>query len=114
MRILTRNFKLFLARYFLYFIPKSSGLIVLTFHNISNNQTLWFESVIKFISEKYGFELVDSGDFYYLFMYLVFLGFSLRPLLTSIDYNDSFRNIFSLKLFLDFYLTLIYYFFKKR
>ena len=66
------------------------------------------------VSEKYGFELVDSGDFYYLFMYLVFLGFSLRPLLTSIDYNDSFRNIFSLKLFLDFYLTLIYYFFKKR
>ena len=66
------------------------------------------------VSEKYGFELVDSGDFYYLFMYLVFLGFSLRPLLTSIDYNDSFRNIFSLKLFLDFYLTLVYYFFKKR
>ena len=66
------------------------------------------------VSEKYGFELVDSGDFYYLFMYLVFLGFSLRPLLTSIDYNDSFRNIFSLKLFLDFYLTLLYYFFKKR
>jgi hypothetical protein len=66
------------------------------------------------VSEKYGFELVDSGDFYYLFMYLVFLGFSLRPLLTSIDYNDSFRNIFSFKLFLNFYLTLVYYFFKKR
>lgn len=33
------------------------------------------------ISEKAGFELVDSGDFYYLFMYLVFLGFSIKPLL---------------------------------
>lgn len=66
------------------------------------------------ISEKYGFELVDSGDFYYLFMYLVFLGFSLRPLLTSIDYNDSFRNIFSPKLFLNFYLNLIYYIFRKK
>lgn len=66
------------------------------------------------VSEKYGFELVDSGDFYYLFMYLVFLGFSLRPLLTSIDYNDSFRNIFSPKLFLSFYLNLIYYIFRKK
>lgn len=66
------------------------------------------------VSEKYGFELVDSGDFYYAFMYFVFLGFSLRPLLTSIDYNDSLRSIFSLKLFLNFYLNLIYYFFKKR
>ena len=66
------------------------------------------------ISEKYGFELVDSGDFYYLFMYLVFLGFSLKPLLTSIDYNDSFRNIFSIKLFINFYLNLCYYLFKKK
>merc|ERR1711976_213948 len=66
------------------------------------------------ISEKYGFELVDSGDFYYLFMYIVFLCFSLRPLLTSIDYNDSFRNIFSPKLFLNFYLNLIYYIFRKK
>merc|ERR1711988_780376 len=55
------------------------------------------------VSEKYGFELVDSGDFYYLFMYLVFIGFSIRPLLTTIDYNDSLKSIFSLKLFLTFY-----------
>jgi hypothetical protein len=61
------------------------------------------------ISEKYGFELVDSGDFYYLFMYLVFLGFSLRPLLTSIDHNESITSVFSLKKFTTFYLNLIYY-----
>jgi hypothetical protein len=66
------------------------------------------------VSEKYGFELVDSGDFYYLFMYAVFLGFSIRPLLVSIDYNDSLRNIFSLKLFLNFYLNIFYYFFRKK
>lgn len=30
------------------------------------------------ICEKFGFELLDSGDFYFLFMYLVFLSFSLR------------------------------------
>ncbi len=65
------------------------------------------------VSEKYGFELVDSGDFYYLFMYLVFLGFSIRPLLTSIDYNDSLKTIFSLKLFINFYINLLYYFLRK-
>ena len=70
---------------------------------------------IEFVGLEFvGIELVDSGDFYYAFMYLVFLGFSLRPLLTSIDYNDSFRNIFSIKLFINFYLNLIYYFFKRR
>ena len=41
------------------------------------------------ISEKYGFELVDSGDFYYLFMYCVFISFSLRPLLTSLSFEKS-------------------------
>jgi len=33
------------------------------------------------ISEKFGIELVDSGDFYVAFMYGVFLTFSTRPLL---------------------------------
>ena len=41
------------------------------------------------VSEKYGFELVDSGDFYYLFMYIVFMAFSLKPLLTSINFEKS-------------------------
>lgn len=67
------------------------------------------------ISEKYGFEMVDSGDFYYLFMYLVFLSFSLRPLLTAFDLRYNFLQLFSLKIFTDFYLSLFYlllYFFK--
>lgn len=63
------------------------------------------------ISEKYGFELVDSGDFYYLFMYVVFLAFSIRPLLISFDVRYNFYQIFSLRLFRDFYLTLLYLFF---
>ena len=41
------------------------------------------------ISEKYGFELVDSGDFYYLFMYFVFMSFSLKPLAHSLSHNES-------------------------
>jgi hypothetical protein len=67
------------------------------------------------ISEKYGFEMVDSGDFYYLFMYIVFLSFSLRPLLTAFDLRYNFLQLFSLKIFTDFYLSLFYlllYFFK--
>jgi len=41
------------------------------------------------ISEKYGFELVDSGDFYYLFMYIVFLSFSIRPIVYTINASES-------------------------
>lgn len=62
------------------------------------------------ISEKYGFELVDSGDFYYLFMYLVFLTFSIRPLLTSISTKDKITTLFSLNFLLKFYQSLFYIF----
>jgi len=60
------------------------------------------------ISEKYGFELVDSGDFYFLFMYLVFLSFSVRPLLITISSNDGIRSIFSLRPVLLFFLNIFY------
>jgi hypothetical protein len=40
------------------------------------------------ICEKFGFELIDSGDFYILFMYLVFLSFSLRPFLRITTHNQ--------------------------
>jgi hypothetical protein len=33
------------------------------------------------ICEKFGFELLDGGDFYICFMYFVFLGFFLRLIL---------------------------------
>lgn len=65
------------------------------------------------VSEKYGFELVDSGDFYYLFMYIVFLAFSIKPLLTVISYQDSFSKIISLKPLFTFYTTLFYFLIKK-
>lgn len=60
------------------------------------------------IQEKYGFEMVDSGDFYYLFMYFVFFAFAFRPLLTSTDVSYSLTQFISLKLFRDFYLVLFY------
>ena len=61
------------------------------------------------ISEKYGFELVDSGDFYYLFMYLVFLSFSLRPLLTSIHYSEGLLTTLSIKFVIEYYALILYF-----
>jgi hypothetical protein len=65
------------------------------------------------ISEKFGMELVDSGDFYYLFMYLVFLAFSVRPLLIVSSSGRSFLGLVSLKRMLEFYITIIVIFFKR-
>ena len=59
------------------------------------------------ISEKFGYELVDSGDFYFLFMYLVFISFSLRPLITVSDASKGFWDSLSLKRVLNFYANLL-------
>jgi len=59
------------------------------------------------VSEKFGMELVDSGDFYYLFMYGVFLTFSIRPLLVVTSGDRSLASVFSLRRVLNFYVTLI-------
>jgi hypothetical protein len=65
------------------------------------------------ISEKFGYELVDSGDFYYLFMYIVFLVFSIRPLLTISDANKGFWDAFSMRRVLTFYISLLQVLLKK-
>lgn len=65
------------------------------------------------ISEKFGYELVDSGDFYYLFMYLVFASFALRPLVTVSDASKGFWNTFSLKRVLGFYINVLQLILKK-
>ena len=65
------------------------------------------------ISEKFGYELVDSGDFYYLFMYIVFLVFSIRPLLTISDANKGFWDAFSPRRILTFYVSLLQILLKK-
>ena len=63
------------------------------------------------ISEKYGFELGDSGDFYYLFMYIAILSLSIRPLLIVSDNNQGFFNLFSFYRVLKFYKIIILSFF---
>jgi hypothetical protein len=66
------------------------------------------------IQEKFGFELVDSGDFYYLFMYFVFLTFSIKPALTAVSSNSKITEIFNVSFILKFYFRLFYFFFKKK
>ena len=71
---------------------------------VSGGAAALFAGLLGFlVSEKFGIELVDSGDFYYLFMYIVFLCFSIRPLLTVADFKKSFFNLFSLNRILKFY-----------
>ena len=65
------------------------------------------------ISEKYGFEMVDSGDFYFLFMYLVFISFSIRPLLITLNSNNSVYSIFTIKPVISYFLNLFYLILKK-
>ena len=49
---------------------------------ISGGFAALFAGFIGFlISEKFGIELVDSGDFYIAFMYGIFIVFSVRPFL---------------------------------
>ena len=59
------------------------------------------------ISEKYGFELVDSGDFYYLFMYIVFLSFSVRPIVHTLNSKDSWFSILSIKPLIVYFINLL-------
>ena len=59
------------------------------------------------VSEKFGFELADSGDFYYLLMYLVLLAFSVRPLLVSMNNNAGLSSIFSLRYTFYFFIFIL-------
>lgn len=59
------------------------------------------------ISEKYGFELADSGDFYYLFMYGVLLSFAFRPLLTILSRDSKGLYVLTPKYIIEFYVQII-------
>lgn len=64
------------------------------------------------ICEKFGFELLDSGDFYFLFMYLVFFCFFIKLLIKLINFETNFYNVFSFKPFFLFYSIIFNYFLK--
>ena len=78
------------------------------FDTVSGGAAALFGGLIVFlVAEKFGIELVDSGDFYFLFMYVVFLSFFLRPYLTVLNYKYSFIESISLRNIIKFYLNLI-------
>ena len=75
---------------------------------ISGGFAAIFAGFIGFlISEKFGIELVDSGDFYIVFMYAVFLVFSLRPLLLSYSKHETPYNPVSLKYLFTFMVDIL-------
>ena len=78
------------------------------FDTVSGGAAALFGGLIVFlVAEKFGIELVDSGDFYFLFMYVVFLSFFLMPYLTVLNYKYSFIESISLRNIIKFYLNLI-------
>ena len=65
------------------------------------------------ICEKFGFELVDSGDFYFIFMYFVFLFFFLRFFFKLWNGKEFSWNPLSFKWSISFYKLILFLFFKK-
>jgi len=75
---------------------------------ISGGVAALFSCFLGFlISEKFGIELVDSGDFYTFFMYCVFFSFSLRPLVKILNKEDSYWGVLSYKHLFDYLTTII-------
>jgi hypothetical protein len=74
-----------------------------------------FAGLIGFlISEKFGIELVDSGDFYTALMYGIFLVFSLRPILKFLGKDFSLKNLIIIGEIIEyfsllFHLTISYF-----
>jgi hypothetical protein len=78
------------------------------FDIVSGGAAAIFAGLLGFLaSEKFGLELVDSGDFYYLFMYGVFIAFSVRPLLVVMSNERSFLELLSFRRLLIFYKNLL-------
>lgn len=69
---------------------------------VSGGVAAIFSAFIGFlVSEKFGIELVDSGDFYVLFMYIVFSVFSIRPLIRIVSKFDKLTSMISIWPFID-------------
>lgn len=74
---------------------------------VSGGIAALFSAFLGFlICEKFGLELLDSGDFYIAFMYGVFISFSLRPFLRILSLENPSFSIFSLKILLTFLLDV--------
>lgn len=60
------------------------------------------------VSEKFGIELVDSGDFYIVFMYAVFGSFAFRPLLRIMSSNNTIWSVISLNFLLEYFYLVFF------
>jgi len=81
---------------------------------VSGGVAAIFSAFIGFlVSEKFGIELVDSGDFYILFMYSVFGVFSIRPLVKVVTKFNKITPVFSILPLLDIINTCFVFVFNK-
>lgn len=75
---------------------------------VSGGSAALFAGFLGFlICEKFGVELVDSGDLYIVFMYVVFLCFALKMLLKIMEADALVWNFFSYKWLILFYYQLL-------
>jgi hypothetical protein len=81
---------------------------------VSGGFAALFAGFIGFlISEKFGIELVDSGDFYFALMYALFIGFISHLLTRLISTDSSFSLPFSLNHNKQFLWEFVMFCFKK-
>jgi Na+-translocating ferredoxin:NAD+ oxidoreductase RnfD subunit len=85
---------------------------------VSGGFAALFAGFIGFlISEKFGIELVDSGDFYIALMYAVIASCAVRPLIQSYTKRYTLYHPLSYKYLITFYsdlLQLFIQFIKRR
>jgi hypothetical protein len=66
---------------------------------VSGGAAAFLAAFIGFlVSEKFGIELVDSGDFYTLFMYIVFIGLAFKPFNRILQFSQGLVISFFKKL----------------
>lgn len=77
------------------------------FDIVSGGAAALFAAFFGFlVSEKFGIELVDSGDFYYLNMYIVITAYSLKTFKDLVCVSNSFNQFISFYHLRNYYSTL--------
>ena len=98
----TQNATSLLNNYFeIYFLKKEKAYTKLKYSRVpqydivSGGSAALFAGFLGFlICEKFGFELIDSGDFYIALMYIVFSSFFLRLVLYIHNFEQVFTSFF--------------------
>lgn len=76
------------------------------YDSVSGGIAILLAGLLGFLSsEKFGFELVDSADFYFVWMYFVFIAIFLRPLLVTVEKGFNVNYILSTKRFMNYFNT---------